>query len=97
MRLRVSRRAQRDIEQALSYTRTRYGDRQETIYANTIQRAFQDLLDHPLIGPIRADLAGQFRAYRAGHHIVFYRLEDDDLILVIAVLHERMDPARHLG
>ena len=35
-RLQISRRAQRDIEQALAYTLDRYGSRQEAVYAETL-------------------------------------------------------------
>jgi len=30
-------------------------------------------------------------------HIVFYRVASPDLIEVVHVLHERMEPSRHLG
>jgi toxin ParE1/3/4 len=30
-------------------------------------------------------------------HVVFYRVAHPDLIEVIRVLHERMEPSRHLG
>ena len=30
-------------------------------------------------------------------HVVFYRVEASDIVEIVRVLHERMDPARHVG
>ena len=33
---------------------------------------------------------------RAGHHVIFYNIMDNGDVMVIRILHERMDIKRHL-
>ena len=33
---------------------------------------------------------------KAGHHLIFYKIMDNDDVMVIRILHEKMDVKRHL-
>lgn len=50
----------------------------------------------PGLGMVRDDLAPGIRASHTGRHIIFYR-ETAATLVIIRILHERMDPKRHLG
>ena len=43
------------------------------------------------------DIAENLYGFRAGHHLIFYTPLLDGDILIVRILHERMDVKRHLG
>ena len=60
-----------------------------------IRDRFAALLDNPKLGKARGDLGAGYRTVLVGSHVVFYRLAADD-VRIVRVLHQRMDPVRHL-
>ena len=103
--------ASADIEQILDETRQQFGDAQMLRYAALIDRAAgmagadpmrpSSLDQGPIASGVRslhAGLAANQRGRAA--HVLFYRvrvIRGRTLVEVLRVLHERMDPARHLG
>lgn len=45
----------------------------------------------PLVGKDAVYIRENYRKYRVGRHIIFYRLVLDEGIEIVRVLHERMD------
>lgn len=52
--------------------------------------------DHPEMGPRRDHLAPGYRSIRVERHVLYYRIEDNE-IEIIRILDERMGAARHLA
>ncbi len=42
------------------------------------------------------EIADGLLGAKAGHHLIFYNILDNDDVMVIRILHERMDVTRHL-
>ena len=42
------------------------------------------------------EIAGGLLEIKAGHHLIFYKIMDNDDVMVIRILHEKMDVKRHL-
>ncbi|MBO4633947.1 MAG: type II toxin-antitoxin system RelE/ParE family toxin [Bacteroidales bacterium] len=36
------------------------------------------------------------RGYHIGHHLVFYTIQENGRVLIVRILHEKMDFKRHL-
>jgi toxin ParE1/3/4 len=106
-KVRLSTTAKADVEQIVARSANVFGDVQARIYAETIFLALKTLEDGPdCVGvKSRPDIGvGLFtlhvaRNRRRGRHIVLFRVEEkpeQSVIVVLRVLHDAMDPARHL-
>ena len=64
-------------------------------YHAAIDRALHELLDFPAMGRSRDDLGPGFRSRRVEQHVIYYRVEDD-AILIARILHVRREVKREL-
>ena len=106
-----ARAADRDIKGILEYTQTRFGPRQRDGYAELIDRAASMIASDPARRGSRArdDLVPGLRSFAielvarrrgAAAHVFYYTLgtldDGSEGVIILRVLHERMDPARHI-
>jgi toxin ParE1/3/4 len=94
-RLAYTRAAERDLAEIHAYTIERWGEAQADRYLSDLERACNRIASGSAIVsrlPFRAD--EMFRT-RQGRHLVIFR-EVDGGVLIVRVLHERMDVDRHL-
>lgn len=87
--------AERDLTDIWLYTAGRWGEDQADHYLDRIAEALDLLATHPDIGSDCSDIRAGYRKFRAGRHLIFYRLADNTLY-VVRVLHDQMDIERHL-
>lgn len=90
----LTQAADADLAEIARYTVERWGYRQAETYLLAFEDAFQRLAASPDTGRPFTDREGYFR-YENGSHVVFYRKELAG-ILIVRVLHQRMEPRRHL-
>ncbi len=90
---RLSGRAALDLAEIADYTIGRFGTKQARRYRDGLKVCFEQLAENPGIGRRAEHLAPQLRRFEYQSHVVFYRHEKDEL-LIVRVLHERMDVAR---
>lgn len=95
MRLELSRRAQHDLDDIRDHGLQLFGATRTIEYLDRIERAFRRILDYPAIGEVRRGLGAEVHSLSAGSHRVFY-LREETRVVVIRVLHKRMDAGRHL-
>jgi len=88
--LRLSRRAASDLAEIADYTISEFGIDQARLYRDQFQACFQSLLDNPQLGRSAGEVALGLRRIRQQAHVVFYRVEQDRL-LIVRVLHHSMD------
>lgn len=88
--------AQDDFEALRLYTRQEWGDEQEAAYKTAILQSLIVLGENAALGRQRRDLAIDLRAYLVRQHIIYYRLTEEALV-VVRILHVRMDARRALG
>jgi toxin ParE1/3/4 len=111
-RFRLSRPAQADLARVLAISAERWGIETRRRYAALLAMAMRTVAadpDGPTTRP-RAELAPGLRSFHIRHaraddpgakvrraaHILYYRAIAPELIEIVRVLHERMDPALHL-
>lgn len=92
---RIRPEAEKDLKGIARYTRRTWGLEQTRRYLRALHERMQELAANPNLGVTRHDVAEGYRSARIGHHHVFYRPEDDTIV-VVRVLHESMDVQRHL-
>jgi toxin ParE1/3/4 len=95
MHLALSRGARRDLKNIARYSEREWGAPRKTQYMAAIRERLAALLHRPAIGATREDLGLDYRCVPVGRHVIFYRIASDD-VLVVRVLHQRMDVRLHL-
>lgn len=96
MRLHLSRRAAQDIEDIYLYGFINFGEAQADLYAQKISQTFDILCAHPDIGRLDTRVNPAVRCFSCESHVIFYDVQDD-LILIVRILHRAMDFMRHLS
>ena len=94
-RLDLSRKAADDLSAIADFTIAAFGTEQARKYRDQFQPCFDSLLANPQLGRSADELAPGLRRIRQQAHVVFYRA-DADAVLIVRVLHYRMDFDRHL-
>jgi toxin ParE1/3/4 len=92
---KLSEKAAADIEGILHYTHDRLGAAQADSYYDSLRMCLQMLAENPAIGGLRTAIKPPLRSHHHQKHIVFYDTFADH-ILVVRVLHERIDIERGL-
>ncbi len=89
LRLHATPEARADIRQALKFSLKRWGSVQRDMYRAELNTAMFRLMDAPLIGLDRSDLASGLRSFPVRSHILFYRVENQTVV-IYRVLHQHM-------
>ncbi|MDX3927326.1 MAG: type II toxin-antitoxin system RelE/ParE family toxin [Shinella sp.] len=103
---RLTREAERDLAEIARYTVTAFGVDQARRYAALIERAFDMPAENPahILSRARDELRPAVRSFHlsraaakrhAASHLVYFQHAGAD-VLVLRVLHERMEPIRRL-
>lgn len=77
------------------YSRNRWGVARADAYLAVIDDALKDAVASPALLRARPELGEEIVARKAGSHVA-YGVVEGEVLLVVAVLHPRMDPKRHL-
>jgi len=95
IRYQLSKLAEFDLDGIWRYTYQEWGARRASKYLRQLKRRIEQLARRPLLGKQRDELAAGLRSYHEGRHLVFYRCLEQGGIMIIRVLHDRVDvPAR---
>ncbi|GAB10570.1 hypothetical protein GOARA_061_00090 [Gordonia araii NBRC 100433] len=92
---RLTPAAQTDLSSIWDFTQERWGVRQAETYVNEIRAAIERVADNPERGRACGEIREGYRRYGIGSHLLFY-VESSGGVDVIRILHQRMDPTRHL-
>jgi toxin ParE1/3/4 len=102
--LRLTQAASGDLDGILDWTTTRFGGLQADHYREQLFNAFAALLREPFGFGTKArdDILPGLRSAHIrigggrGRHFIFYRIAQDGGLVVIRLLHDSMELARHL-
>jgi len=94
-RYRLTPAAQRDLSVIWDFTAERWNAVQAETYVREIGAAIERIAEDPRRGRACDEILEGYRRYGIGSHLLFY-VERADGVDVIRILHQRMDPARHL-
>ena len=92
---RLTEAADKHLQEIWRYTRDRWGVPQANAYLAAIEASLDAAIKAPALLRPRPELGDGLMARRALSHVV-YGIVQDDVLIVVAVLHGRMDPKRHL-
>ncbi|QIM15276.1 type II toxin-antitoxin system RelE/ParE family toxin [Leucobacter insecticola] len=92
---RLTPAAQRDLSSIWDYTFEIWNVQQAETYFLDIKEAIERVARDPDRGRSCDDIREGYRRYAVGSHLIFYVLQGDR-IDVMRILHQRMDPTRHV-
>ena len=92
-RIELSQPAKEDFPDILAYTLITWGESQLAKYRASINDALHVILHNPSAG--RFSVKPTLKVLAVERHGIFYRTIGDT-IYIVRILHERMDPSRHL-
>lgn len=92
---RLTPAAQRDLASIWDFTQERWGENQAEIYISEMREAIERIAVEPYRGRACDEVREGYRRYSIGSHLIFY-IERTDSVDVIRILHQRMDPTRHV-
>ena len=88
----LTNKAVEDLSNIWEYTVDTWSERQADDYYNMLIASFQKITENPRLFDLNyEEIAEGLYGYRANKHIIFYRILTGGDILIIRILHQRMD------
>jgi len=87
--------AAKDIEEILEYSVMNFGPEQAQHYFEALKECIDLLADNPRMGRSAEEILPDYLRFPFESHMIFYKIFSSS-ILVVRILHERMDPERHM-
>ena len=96
-KVRYSNKAVEDLSSIWDYTFTQWSENQADEYYTMLISACNRLL-YPSVISNRSyeELSEGLLGVMAGHHLIFYNILENDDVMIIRILHEKMDIKQHL-
>jgi toxin ParE1/3/4 len=94
-RIEFTPRARRDIEDIWDHSLERFGFEKADAYLRDIQLAAETVAGDPRRGRACDDIRAGYRKFLVGAHVLFFRASESRVV-VVRILHQRMDFERHL-
>jgi toxin ParE1/3/4 len=91
----LSPAAEKDIESIWRYTRQHWSAAQADGYTGILVSAFEELAQSPKDAPSCDHIRRGYCRQHVERHTIYFQLTDD-CIIIVRVLHDRMDAKRHL-
>jgi len=83
------------LKEIKSFSVRNFGEHRAKTYLEDILTRFRELAANPSIGTIRNELNAGYYSSFVGSHTIYYKT-NPGLIEIIDVLHQSMEPIRHL-
>lgn len=95
MRYRLTEKAEADLARIVFYSQQRWGSEQARSYLTALRRDLSLLATTPMIGRARDAIRKDLRSHPVKQHVAFYTMQTGGIV-VLRLLHHRMEPSRHL-
>ena len=87
----LTRKAKKDILEIARYTDAVWGRKQRNRYLEEIDQQLLKLVDNPQLGQDCGFINEGYRKCLVRKHFIYYRIRNDDYLIVVRLIHERMD------
>ena len=87
----ISSKATEDLEQIWQYTYFKWSEKQADKYYNLIIEKIEFIAQNATVGRTMDDIKEGYRQYPVESHIIFYRISENNIVIVIRILHQNMD------
>ncbi|MEW8507281.1 MAG: type II toxin-antitoxin system RelE/ParE family toxin [Candidatus Thiodiazotropha sp.] len=90
-RFRIKAAARADLKGIAKYTELTWNREQRNSYLTEIDQAFHRLTENTELGKTRGQIRSGYRVFPVGSHLVFYKIDTENVVEIIRVLYKRMD------
>jgi len=90
-----SKEAENDLVEIYRYGFINYGENKSDQYIGALKEKCQFLAEMPNLDPDRVEFNPAVKIHHHRKHLIIYIIENDD-ILIVRVLHDRMDIQQHM-
>ena len=91
----LSLNAQESLKEIKAYSTEKFGEDQTRIYLGRLRDRMRYLADNPERGQARNETRWGYYSYFEGSLTIYYKILSDQ-IAIIDILHQSMEPMRHL-
>jgi len=92
----LSKKATEDLYNVWNYTYETWSEVQADRYYTILVNAFSVIASGPdAIGQSFDEILDDLRSYHVRKHMIFYTMQGNGRILIVRILHEKMDFKRH--
>ena len=95
-RIELTTEAERDLIDIFLFGVEHFGAAHAESYSSSLLAKIETAAANPSFGADYAFVRGSLRRYEARSHAIYYK-QTPKGILVLRILHGRMDPARHIS
>ena len=96
-KVRYSNKAVEDLSSIWEYTFTQWSEnRADEYYAMLISACNRLLYLSVISNRSYEEISEGLLGVKAGHHLIFYNILENDDVMIIRILHEKMDIKQHL-
>lgn len=95
VKVSLSPQASIQLREIHQYSVGQWGREKAAEYMAQFERCFGDLGENELLGRARPEVGAGYRSVAVGRHVVFYRVGDRK-VTVVVVLHGNMDVVRRM-
>jgi toxin ParE1/3/4 len=92
----LTNKAVEDLSQIWNYTVEVWSESQADKYYQLLLHSFQELAKRKIKGKKYTEIPNDIFGFKAGQHIIFYRVLEDKTIMIVRILHSRMDLRRRI-
>lgn len=93
----ITSEAKEDLYMIWDYSADTWSEQQADRYYSILVSSFDKIAADPLnIGKPYEEILPGLRAYHVRRHVVFYAIQSNGRVLIVRVLHEKMDYPKHL-
>lgn len=87
----LTNKAVEEVTKIWDYTYEAWSERQADKHYHSLLAGCRDLAESPELGKAYNKISDELFGYKSGHHIIFYRKTNRNIIEAVRILHERMD------
>ncbi len=91
----LSPNAQESLRNIKAYSFEQFGHEQTISYLKLIEKKLRMIAESPDMGRKRGEIKKGYLSFLAGSHVIYYRKARKH-VDIIDILHQSMDPYRHL-
>lgn len=94
----ITKEATEDLYRIWEYTVDTWSEVQADTYYTLLETGMNEVADAPdRIGKPYDEIYPGLRAYHVRRHMLFFTIQENGRALIVRILHERMDYARHFA
>ena len=93
---RISEQAIKDLNGIWTYTFHNWSKIQADRYYDLIIGEIEFIADNFMVGKSAQQTRKNYRYSKIKSHLIFYRKEEDEIVEIVRILHQRMDIKKHL-